>query len=880
MSTLFVNTIKPDSGSNLLISSSLTISESLKVAGDFELSGSIKLGNADTDSIGFVADVSSSILPDANNTFDLGSTSKQWRHLHVGAISASGVISSSGTIIAQNIEVDNLDLTNQTFTSITASGTITASAYFGDGSNLTGIGISGSALDVINITASGISMSQDGDIIAGTASLAHLNMISGTAFFNQVAIGTSPDPTASYGFHLFSETSPVFIIEGDAGGGAFNETKVQFRARNYPASSAPIWSVGIGAIGDDGIGADGSQGANRSLFFTDNISITGSTPTLALQVGNPAGFGNAVGINTSQPTEALQVEGNISASGTGSFEHLVIVGDISGSVSASGTGSFIGGVDAIEATGSFGYVSCSTDISASGTGSFEFLTVTSEIIGNVSASGTGSFQGGIDCIGDGNGMSPASGAFGFISTSGDIFVNGTINLSASGDISTVRTASFNHVIIDAGAVDQLALSASGDIRLDTGSFFIGDGRLLTNITTSVAPPGADKQIVFNDNGSLGAEAGITYATGSLTLTAALVAATHVSTSRVSASAGFESDTASTSSFGYISCSGDFSSSGLGFFANGIETDVTATGSFGYISCSGNISLSGEINGANGTFTTTVSASLLKGQSVQAQVGNNLGYRFNLNDDSQVNGIQHNTIGERAHLQIPSLPVSVTLPFSASSTALVGGNLTVGGTTTIAGATTHNGVLNAANGFQVGGVAVTATAAELNVMDGFGGTTTQLNALIKSAAGEIEASKAVEYDSDGAVKTKVPKKTTTTTLAVGDSGTTLMPTADTAQVFTLPNPNISSGVFFNFIAGSAQTHRISCPTNKIQGFILDVSRGAEEGSNDASIGVTIVTNQATITLVNPVVGDNLQFVSDGDNWYVRGYVNDTPSLNTV
>ena len=49
MSTLFVNTIKPDSGSNILISSSLTVSESLKVAGDFELSGSIKLGNADTE---------------------------------------------------------------------------------------------------------------------------------------------------------------------------------------------------------------------------------------------------------------------------------------------------------------------------------------------------------------------------------------------------------------------------------------------------------------------------------------------------------------------------------------------------------------------------------------------------------------------------------------------------------------------------------------------------------------------------------------------------------------------------------------------------------------------------------------------------------------
>jgi len=884
MSTLFVNTIKPDSGSNILISSSLIISESLKVAGDFELSGSIKLGNADTDSIGFVADVSSSIFPDANESFDLGSTSKKWRHLHVSAISASGNISSSGTIIAADLQVDNLNLTNQTFTSITASGNIsTSGAFIGDGSQLSGVGISGSAIDALNITASGISMSQ-GDIIGGTASLAHLNMISGTAFFDQVAIGTSPDPTASYGFHLFSETAPVFIIEGDANGGSFDETKIQFKARNYPSAQAPIWSVGIGAIGDDGIGADGSQGANRHLFFTDNTSLTGSTPTLILQSGNPGGFNNAVGINTSQPTEALQVEGSVSASGTGSFGHLTVVGQIDGAVSSSGTGSFEGGiVIASTTTASVGYISASGDISSSGTGSFEFLQVTSEIVGNVSASGTGSFKGGIDCIGDGSGMTVASGAFGYISTSADIFVGG--KLSGSGEITT-NTFSTTHNGITKLTIDtDGVLSSSGDIRLNTGSFFAGDGRLLTNITSSAAVGGANTQVLFNDGGSVGGDAGITYikTTDTLTLAGALVAV-EVSASRVSASAGFEADTLSTSSFGFISCSGDISSSGTGSFAGGINCispggdDVDATGSFGYISCSGDISASGDILGANGSFTTTVSASLLKGQSIQAQVGNNLGFRFNLNDDSQINGIQYNTIGERAHLQIPSLPVSVTLPFSASATALVGGNLTVGGTATIAGTTTANGTLNVANGFQIGGAAMTATAAELNKMDGFNGTTEQLNTLIKTTSDAIEAEKAVEYDSDGAVKAKVPKKTTSVTLAVGDSGTTLMPTAASAQTFTLPNPSDSSGVFFNFIAGSAQNHIINCPTDKIQGFIIDFTNGGN--TNDATVGVTVITNKASITLVNGTVGDNLQLVSDGDNWYVRGMLNNTPTLGTA
>jgi hypothetical protein len=407
--------------------------------------------------------------------------------------------------------------------------------------------------------------------------------------------------------------------------------------------------------------------------------------------------------------------------------------------------------------------------------------------------------------------------------------------------------------------------------------------MLTNITSSAAVGGANTQVLFNDGGSVGGDAGITYikTTDTLTVAGALITV-EVSASRISASNGFEADGGSTSLFGFISCSGNISSSGTGSFLGGIDANVhgsPGTGSFGYISCSGEISMSGTL-AVDGNITASgiISGSLVKGQSVQAQVGNNLGYRFNLNDNSQINGVQYNTIGERAHLQIPSLPVSVTLPFSASATALVGGNLTVGGTATIAGTTTTNGTLNVASGFQIGGVAMTATAAELNKMDGFSGTTEQLNTLIKGTAATIEAGKSVDYDEDGAVKAKAPKKVTSVTLAVGDSGTTLMPTAASAQTFTLPNPSDSSGVFFNFIAGSAQNHIIDCPTNKIQGFIIDFSNGGN--TNDATVGVTVVTNKASITLVNAQVGDNLQLVSDGDNWYVRGMLNNTPTLGTA
>ena len=137
MSTLFVNTIKPDSGSSILISSSLLISESLTVKGDFTLSGSIKLGDSNTDSTTFGSDISSNIIPNVDQSFDLGSATKKWNKIHTTNIISSGDVSSSGTVYASNLVIDNFDLINQTFTSITASGDIsTSGAFIGDGSQL------------------------------------------------------------------------------------------------------------------------------------------------------------------------------------------------------------------------------------------------------------------------------------------------------------------------------------------------------------------------------------------------------------------------------------------------------------------------------------------------------------------------------------------------------------------------------------------------------------------------------------------------------------------------------------------------------------------------------------------------------------------------
>jgi uncharacterized coiled-coil protein SlyX len=66
----------------------------LFVTGNIVLGGTITIGDNDSDSVIFNADLSSSIIPETTNTFDLGSTSKVYRNIYGSNISASAFTGS------------------------------------------------------------------------------------------------------------------------------------------------------------------------------------------------------------------------------------------------------------------------------------------------------------------------------------------------------------------------------------------------------------------------------------------------------------------------------------------------------------------------------------------------------------------------------------------------------------------------------------------------------------------------------------------------------------------------------------------------------------------------------------------------------------------
>ena len=90
------------------INSDLLVNGDIHATGNITADGSIQLGDANTDNIVFNADVNSNIIPDDNETWDLGSdptaSGKAWRNVYAKDILATSVT-------ADSILVNGIDLT-------------------------------------------------------------------------------------------------------------------------------------------------------------------------------------------------------------------------------------------------------------------------------------------------------------------------------------------------------------------------------------------------------------------------------------------------------------------------------------------------------------------------------------------------------------------------------------------------------------------------------------------------------------------------------------------------------------------------------------------------------------------------------------------------
>tara|TARA_R110000822_G_scaffold71267_2_gene171946 strand:+ start:1091 stop:5383 length:4293 start_codon:yes stop_codon:yes gene_type:complete len=99
---------RPNGTGVVEVYSGMNVQGNIHATGNITADGNITLGDADTDNVIFNAEVASNIIPDANNTYTLGSNpetgGKEWADVWVNNLVASSINSTA-------LEVDGIDLT-------------------------------------------------------------------------------------------------------------------------------------------------------------------------------------------------------------------------------------------------------------------------------------------------------------------------------------------------------------------------------------------------------------------------------------------------------------------------------------------------------------------------------------------------------------------------------------------------------------------------------------------------------------------------------------------------------------------------------------------------------------------------------------------------
>ena len=83
-------------------SGTVTLTGDLDVVGNISMSGNITIGDNTTDSVTVAADFESDLIPNAGDTYDLGSSTKPWRDLHIDAVKTGDIEINDNYITTTN----------------------------------------------------------------------------------------------------------------------------------------------------------------------------------------------------------------------------------------------------------------------------------------------------------------------------------------------------------------------------------------------------------------------------------------------------------------------------------------------------------------------------------------------------------------------------------------------------------------------------------------------------------------------------------------------------------------------------------------------------------------------------------------------------------
>ena len=333
------------------VAKSMTIGENLNVHGNIHANGAISadgnltLGDAATDTVSFSADINSNFIPDANVSFDLGSTAQHWANLYIESVRATQNTTSGIPAIyvsGNDADVKSVDIVagqttanavNIVADSLTTASVLTVSENSSDTSARKVLSVVQDHVDGYQATA--LDIQSDGGRKGIHLDKNYTNILAATGANKVYGVQVDLDQTAASGTATIDVTG--LEVDSSAGGGGTN-VGTNIGAKVAVGGTAATKYAGIFTGGNTGFGvttpaamvdieSSGAQlklstGSGGVTFTTSGSTLTlAGTLTATSYTGPVAASANItttgnIGANTASPTtgSALDVKGAIALS--------------------------------------------------------------------------------------------------------------------------------------------------------------------------------------------------------------------------------------------------------------------------------------------------------------------------------------------------------------------------------------------------------------------------------------------------------------------------------------------------------------------------------------------------------------------------------------
>tara|TARA_B100000579_G_scaffold137889_1_gene111967 strand:- start:392 stop:2044 length:1653 start_codon:yes stop_codon:yes gene_type:complete len=286
------------------IAKSMTIGENLNVHGNIHANGAISadgnltLGDAATDAVSFNADINSSFIPDANVSFNLGSSTQHWANLFIETVRATQATDSGAPAIVIDSDDEDVQAVTLTANQTTANvfqldaGTLTTGAAMvvNDASSDTSarkvVAIVQDHVDGYQTTA--LDIQSDGGRKGIHLDKNYTNILAATGANKVFGVQVDLDQTAASGTATIDVTG--LEVDSSAGGGGTN-VGTNIGAKVAVGGTAATKYAGIFTGGNTGFGVTTpaamvdvvSSGAQLKLSTgSDGVTFTTSGTTLTL----------------------------------------------------------------------------------------------------------------------------------------------------------------------------------------------------------------------------------------------------------------------------------------------------------------------------------------------------------------------------------------------------------------------------------------------------------------------------------------------------------------------------------------------------------------------------------------------------------------------